>query len=195
MIHQYRADARMQDGTMKTTTTTSVPTRAIAAFLSLIALTSNVQAAPEFRMPDDYRLVTSVAKFDDTHQFAGAWRLRAPRALRVHHLELAVGTLSAADDTEAFVSLGPVWRLPFRDGSTFVEFGLSPTILSGSQFDGRELGGNFHFTSSLAAGMRFGRTQKYSLGLRAQHISNGGIDTTNPGLDMIGLTFSVEFRD
>ena len=34
-----------------------------------------------------------------------------------------------------------------------------------------------------------------SLALQAQHTSNGGINGTNPGLDMVGVTFAVEFRD
>ena len=170
-------------------------TQVVVSLLALVAAASNAGAAPDFLVPDEYRLASSVAKFDDTYQFAAAYRLRAPRALRAHHLEVAVGTIYTTTETEAFVSVGPVWRLPIQSDRTFVDFGLSPTVLSGTEFSGRDLGGNVHFTSSLSINTRFGRTAKYSLGLRAQHTSNGGLDSTNPGLDMIGLTFAVEFRD
>lgn len=171
-------------------------TRIVVGLLAMVAFSASAFADPKIAAPVEYRLVTSAGKFQDTHQFAAAYRLRSPRPLRAHHLELAVGTLYGTDEAEAFVSLGPVWRFPVNDdGSTFVDFGWSPTLLSGSTFDGRELGGNFHFTSSLAIGTRFGRAEKYSLSLRAQHTSNGGLHSENPGIDMVGLTFAVEFRD
>ena len=170
-------------------------TRALTVLLGLVALTANAQAAPGSLIPDEYRIASAASKFDDTYQFTAAYRLRAPRALQAHHLELALGTVYTTSETEAFVSFGPVWRFPLGEGSSFVDFGFSPTFLSGTDFNGRDIGGNVHFTSSLAVGTRFGRAEKYSLGLRAQHTSNGGLDHTNPGLDMIGLTFAVEFRD
>lgn len=170
--------------------------RIVVTLLAIVVLPATSHSAPEFLFPDEYRVLGATGKFEDTYQLAATYRLRAPRPLRAHHLELAAGTIYTSSETHAFLSLGPVWRFAATsDGSTFVDFGFSPTVLSGTRFNDRDLGGNFHFTSSLALGTRFGRTEKYSLSLRAQHTSNGGLDRENPGLDMIGLTFAVEFRD
>lgn len=175
---------------------TSRSTRTVATLLAIVALPATSHSAPEFLFPDEYRLLGSTSKFEDTYQFAAAYRLRAPRPLRAHHLELAVGTVYTSAESRPFLSLGPVWRFAVsNDGSTFADVGFSPTLLSGTRFNGRDIGGNFHFTSSLALGTRFGRAEQYSLSLRAQHTSNGGLDSENPGLDMLGLTFAVEFRD
>lgn len=171
-------------------------TRWIVGLLALIALSANSRAAADNLVPTDYRLLTSAGRFDDTTQFAAAFRLRAPRRLRAHHLELALGTIADTGEFEGFVSLGPVWRFPLGGGGRrFVDFGFSPTLLTGTEFGGRDIGGHLHLTSSLAFGSRFGRNEAYSISLRAQHTSNGGLNSENPGLDMIGLTFAVEFRD
>ena len=39
-----------------------------------------------------------------------------------------------------FVSLGPVWQLPVNNSPLFFELGISPTLLGGYSFNGRELG-------------------------------------------------------
>ncbi len=83
--------------------------------------------------------------------------------------------------------LGPVWRLPINSRSLFAELGISPTLLSGSSFNGCDMGGNFHFTSTLVVGRTFGARDSVALSLRIQHMSNGSLSRTNPGMDMIGI--------
>lgn len=162
----------------------------VLAMLSFILSGLNAQAA-DLR-PTDYRLALADDKFADTWQFAVAYRLRPPRRLRAQYLELAVGTISTSADNNLFVSLGPVWRLPLYNESLFVEFGISPTLLSGTTFNGRDMGGSFHFTSSAAIGTHFGARDAMSVSLRIQHMSNGGISSTNPGMDMVGITFAFD---
>ncbi len=182
--------------------TSTTETRKIAQSVALhnivfvIAMASfmlnglNAQAA-DFR-PTDYRLALADDKFADTWQFAVAYRLRPPRRLRAQHLELAVGTISTSRDNSLFVSLGPVWRLPIHSQSMFVDVGISPTYLSESTFNGRDMGGNFHFTSSATIGAHFGARDAMSVSLRIQHTSNGGISSTNPGMDMVGINFTFD---
>ena len=107
-------------------------------------------------VPTDYRVAAAGNKFHDTWQFAVAFKMRPPRRLRARRLELAIGTISTSQETRPFVSLGPVWRLPISSRSLFVELGISPTLLGGSSFNGRDMGGNFHFTSFAALGATFG---------------------------------------
>ncbi len=163
----------------------------IIAMLSWMLIVSNARAATAW--PTDYRVAASGDKFADTWQFALAFRMRAPRRLRARRLELAIGTLSTSQENRLFVSLGPVWRFPIRSPSLFVELGISPTLLSGSSYNGRDMGGNFHFTSSATVGKTFGARDAFTLSLRIQHTSNGSIRNTNPGMDMVGLNFAFDF--
>ena len=177
-------------------TQASRATRLVATLLSLLAASASSHAAPWLASPDEYRIAQATGSFADTSQFAVVYRLHAPRALKAHHLELAAGSVWSTQQTEAFVSLGPVWRLPLsNDGKRFLDWSFSPTLISGSDFADRDIGGHLQFTSALAFGARFGRYEQFSLSLRAQHTSNGGLNEHNPGLDMVGLSFAIEFRE
>ena len=160
----------------------------VIAMISFSLNSSNAWAATV--APTDYRVVAAGDKFADTTQFAVAFKMRPPRRLRARYLELAIGTISSSQESRVFVSLGPVWRLPINRRSLFVELGFSPTLITGSSFSGRDLGGNFHFTSSASIGATFGARENISVALRIQHISNGGLSSTNPGMDMIGLNLT-----
>ena len=158
------------------------------AMISISVNSSNARAAD--LAPTDYRVLAAGGEFNDTTQIAAAFQMRPPRRFRARHLELAVGAITTPVETRAFVSLGPVWRLPFNNDSFFVDLGFSPTLISGSSLNGRDLGGNFHFTSSAAISTTFGASDSISLSLRVQHTSNGGLSSDNPGLDMIGLNIA-----
>ena len=151
---------------------------------------SGLNARAASVMPSDYRLAVAGDKFADTWQSAVAFSMRPPRRLRARRLELAIGTLSTSKEIRFFVSVGPVWRLPINSRSLFVELGFSPTLISGSSFNGRDMGGNFHFISSAALRATFGARHSVALSLRIQHMSNGGLNSTNPGMDMIGLNIT-----
>ena len=156
--------------------------------ISCMLNSSNARAATV--TPFDYRLAAANDKFTGTWQYAVAFRMRPPRRLRAKRMELAVGMISTSEESRAFVSLGPVWRLPINSRSLFAELSISPTLLSGSSFNGRDMGGNFHFTSSVVVGRTFGVRGSVALSLRLQHTSNASLSSTNPGMDMIGINVS-----
>ena len=156
---------------------------------------NSANAWAEILVPSAYRALAAGDKFDGVRQYAVAFETRPPRRLRSKHLELVIGQISSESSNRAFVSFGPVWRLPFGDGRAFVDLGFSPTLISGSEFNGRDLGGNFHFTSSISIGATFGPRQSFAVSLRAQHTSNGGLSDTNPGIDMVGINFAFNFSD
>lgn len=165
----------------------------VLALLSIALNSANARAASV--MPTDYRIATAGDTFDDVWQYAVVFKMRPPRRLRARRLELAIGTISTAVESRTFVSLGPVWRLPIESRSLFIELGFSPTLLSRSSFNDRDLGGNFHFTSSVPVGATFGQIDTVAVSLLIQHTSNGGFSNTNPGLDMIGLNFAFDFAN
>lgn len=111
-------------------------------------------------------------------------------------LNLGVGWLDRNDDFAAFVSFGPTYRFHLRgsdQGRWFTEFASHPTYVSRSDFAGKDLGGSFHFTSSLGLGAYLDQERKTSLMLRYQHTSNAGLTNNNPGVDMLALRFSYHF--
>jgi hypothetical protein len=161
--------------------------------LSTLAISlGSVDAGAADLLPAGVRVARVVHKFEDVWQFAAIYPLRAPRRLRAHHLELAVGAFSSPAETRPFLSLGPVWDFRSQTQALALELGFSATLLGGSTLAGRELGGNLHFTSSVALATRFGEDREYALSLRIQHTSNGGLNSPNPGLDAIALTFSID---
>ena len=155
--------------------------------MMISCILNNSLAHADSVSPIDYRLATASDKFSGTVQFAMAFKFRPPRRLRAKRMELAVGAIATSQESRLFVSIGPVWHLPIANRATFFEFGISPTFIGGSSFNQRDLGGNFHFTSFAAVGASFGKRDEFSLSLRVQHISNGGLSSTNPGMDMIGI--------
>ena len=126
----------------------------VIAMIAFMLNDSNARAASV--MPTDYRLAMAGDKFEDTFQIAAAFRMRPPRRLRAKYMELAVGTFSISEVNHPFVSLGPVWHLPINSRKLFVQLGFSPTLIAGSSFHGRDLGGKFHFTTSATVGITLG---------------------------------------
>lgn len=94
--------------------------------------------------------------------------------------------LNGSPDARPFVELGPTVRFQSsRDKGWYIDFGVSPTLMGGSEFrDDRTLGGSFFFTTHLTAGWNFGTWQ---LGMRYQHISNANLSDPNPGVNTFGI--------
>ena len=106
-------------------------------------------------------------------------------------LSFEAGRFLRESENRYFASLGPSvriasdrWKAPL-----FLDLGLSPTVIGGSNYGDEDLGTTLNFTSYIGIGMKFGRTKRHEVRLRYQHISNGGLDEVNPGVNMIGLDF------
>ena len=162
-------------------------------FAAVIVLMSNTVAYGDSVSLPNTRISAAGDKFDGVVQVAAAFKISKGSLFRSHHIELAVGPISSSSGNAAFVSIGPVWRIPLVKDRFFAAVGIAPTLLSNSNYGGRDLGGHFHFTSFVSAGIRLGRGS--SVSLRIQHTSNGGLRGTNPGMDMLGLEFSFGFLE
>jgi hypothetical protein len=93
--------------------------------------------------------------------------------------------------------LAPVLRLErARSGGVtpYLEASFGGHLLSRRQINGnREFSTAFQFGEFVGAGFAFGQRQQHSLGLRLQHISNGGIKNPNPGLTFSSVVFQYRF--
>ncbi len=78
-------------------------------------------------------------------------------------------------------SLGPSLRLTYERLPVALVFGSAPTFLGRNHLGGRNLGCAFQFTSHV--GLMWEVIPRWELGYRAQHISNAGIGSDNPGLN------------
>lgn len=91
---------------------------------------------------------------------------------------------------------GPVWR--YRPGllgdSGFVEFGTGIAYVSEPMLEDKDLGGNAHFTTHGTVGWHLDRAERWHLGLRYRHTSNAGIESPNPGLDIVMLELGYHFE-
>jgi Lipid A 3-O-deacylase (PagL) len=95
-------------------------------------------------------------------------------------------------NTSAFVgTIGLLGELGRGRFPITVEAGAAPTILSRQRFPSRDFGDNFEFTSHV--GLNWRMTEHFTLGLRVQHMSNGGIAHLNPGLNMGFLSLKYNF--
>lgn len=152
-------------------------------------------AFPAWANVSEFRVTTAGDQFSGTVQAASVFHIEAAPSSRIqpNRIELGIGVFSNDTDTRPFVSLGPVWQLKGRNQQLYTELGFSPTFLGGSTFGDSDLGGNVHFTSSIAFGYDLNALRDAALTLRVQHISNGSLHRTNPGMDMVGLSFVNRF--
>ena len=164
----------------------------LAGAAILVGIFASAEAGTLLPAPE-VRIATTWNNVSDIRLLAAAWFSRAPSWTRASRMEFALGVIDGAGRARPFVSVGPVWRLNHPEAPAFVEFGFSPTALGGSSVGDEELGGNLHFTSSVAVGRDFDRGPLARIALRIQHLSNGGLRDRNPGLDLVGLTFVSRF--
>jgi hypothetical protein len=111
------------------------------------------------------------------------WQWRpGPKLLIRTGLDITAGVLSGHDE-EAFVgSIGP--RLSFRtfDETFSLDIGIAPSLISRHEFENEDFGGLLQFTSFAGFYVHF--RERYRLGYRLQHMSNAGIYTENPGVNL-----------
>jgi len=169
------------------------------AFVYLAALAVAALSLPSISSANDQpvrlHLLGAYDKFENTWLIGFAHELTIPRRLRATRLDLTYGAITTSSQTEAFVALGPVWQVPLPSDQFFLHLGFSPTLISGSTFEGGNVGGHMHFTTSATLGTTFGRRNPLALSLRIQHTSNGGLNSTNPGLDMIGINVALDISN
>jgi hypothetical protein len=76
--------------------------------------------------------------------------------------------------------------------SPYLEAGVGAHVLSDLDVGtGRDFSSRFQFGDHLGAGLRFG---DYDVGLRFQHLSNGGLRNPNPGINFVILRLRYRLR-
>ena len=124
----------------------------------------------------------------DTMQLGGYWDLSAGgwRQNRFHNV---IGETHDITD----IGLTPVFRLQANSKTGwYAEGGIGLHYLNGTyDNNGRRLSDDFQFGSHLGAGYVF--ANRVDIGLRIQHISNGGIKKPNDGVNFAVIRASYRF--
>lgn len=99
-------------------------------------------------------------------------------------------------DTNFVLAISPVVQYPLgfiNEQQIFVEFGIGFSILDDTNFAGTDVGGHFQFEDRLGSMTKFGTNNEHQVALRYFHYSNGGLNSVNPGLDFISLSYMRYF--
>lgn len=141
-----------------------------------------------FSFENDSHRFTQVEAFGASNlpwhwNFYSDWAL-TPRA------EASAGWLSG-EHTDAFVgTLGPSVELSKGKFPITLIGGASPTVLSRYRFRSVDFGDRLQFTDHIGLNWRI--AECFSATCRFQHMSNAGISSHNPGLNL--LMFSVNYN-
>ncbi len=73
----------------------------------------------------------------------------------------------------------------------YLEIGTGPSMISRTDFAGRELSTRLQFSSHLGIGMLLGESHR--IGIRYTHVSNASIKKPNPGLDLLEASYTFHF--
>lgn len=106
-------------------------------------------------------------------------------------IETALGALTGENETAVYGRIAPLARLYYADLPVHLVFSSGPSFYSQDNYDDYDIGGNFHFTSSL--GFNWDINEEWAIGYRFQHTSNADLDNPNPGLDMHTLNVAYTF--
>jgi hypothetical protein len=156
--------------------------------------------------PPGFSLETAGARFGlpgngSSHHFKSVeaalnlnlpWSLNLGAGWRAQtRLDCSAGWL--ADDVfdAAKITLGPTVLIPWPDSRVSFEIGASPTYISRYVFERLDFGMNFQITSH--GGVNFDFSKRLRGTFRYEHMSNAGLSSNNPGLNLFALGLDYRF--
>lgn len=80
---------------------------------------------------------------------------------------------------------------PFRP---FLEMGIGLHYLTEKRVSVKNFSTNFQFGDHIGIGLEFGKKRDYRVAYQFQHLSNGGIESPNPGINFHLLSLGVKVR-
>jgi hypothetical protein len=119
-----------------------------------------------------------------------SWDLGSQLRLQVR-LDVSAGWLGDSQHSAFIGTAGPLLALSHERIPLSLEGGISPTLLSRSEFESKDLGTQFQFTSHV--GLDWDFAPHFRVGYRFQHMSNAGFSNHNPGLNMHLFSLSYVF--
>ncbi len=108
------------------------------------------------------------------------------------NVELGASYWHASKDPDSMGQLSaiPIFRWWATD-NFYLEAGTGLTVLSRTNFAGKELSTKFQFGSHLGLGVLISNSHR--LGVRYSHYSNANIKKPNPGLDLLEVSYTYQY--
>jgi hypothetical protein len=106
--------------------------------------------------------------------------------------DLSAGVWDNPDHSTADLGFTPVFRIERR--SIYVEAAIGVHLVTTHISAARTFSTALQFGDHVGVGFYFGPGQRYDLSFRLQHLSNGHLETPNPGINfwMVRLQYSLE---
>ncbi len=165
----------------------------ISSFCHPSRAQESVWSAVGFRVGfDDGRNDEDLAQYEGFvhHDLPWAWSFASDWSLGTC-IELNAGVLDGGGETAFVGSIGPVINLKTFDARLAAWGGINATWISEDTFGEEDFGGAFQFTSHI--GISLQPIRPMSIGYRFQHMSNAGINSQNPGLNLHMLEIAYHF--
>jgi hypothetical protein len=175
----------------------------IGALFCFLALVGNKGSAQDFRLESiggrfGFGANDSGSDFRQAEAFLDwnlpwGWDLGKEWHLQTR-LDLSAGWLGETGDRgqDSFIgTAGPILVLGNGHFPISLEGGVSPTILSRYNFHSKNFGVPFQFTSQIGLGCDI--ASRVRISYRFQHMSNAGLSSDNPGLNLHMFSLSYLF--
>jgi hypothetical protein len=107
------------------------------------------------------------------------------------YLTLTFGVIDSGPDTGYVVTAGPNLFWPIGPPRFWLDVGMRASLLTKHKFSNKNFGQNFQFISHL--GVKYNINRNLSIGYRFQHMSNAGMNSSNPGLDLVTFWFTYNY--
>jgi hypothetical protein len=117
------------------------------------------------------------------------WSLGESAELELY-FEGTIGAIHGEGTTSGLLHFGLLGEIEMDAVPFSFIISSGPTLITEENLGGYDLGNNLEFTSSIGVKAELA---SWTLGYRFQHISNGGLGKTNPGLDMHVFSAIFEF--
>lgn len=73
------------------------------------------------------------------------------------------------------------------------EFGIGISLVEDTRFAGKDIGSHYQFEDRLGLAIDFGESNNQSVAIRYMHYSNGGLNSKNPGVDFLNMSYAYSF--
>jgi lipid A 3-O-deacylase len=116
------------------------------------------------------------------------WQLGAYWDLQVGHWTAQEGITD--------IGFTPVFRLQhaYPTGTAYIEGAVGFHLLSNQRISAhRFFSTRFQYGDHIGVGTRFGDRRRYDVSLRLQHLSNGGLEHPNPGINFFQARLQYHF--
>ena len=157
---------------------------ALAAWLCCSAGHCVDGIAVEYGRGDDRTNLLRLSMVDKWHKNAERdppeWRLAG-------YWDLSAAVWDNIEDSTADIGFAPVFRIQKRQ--YYVEGAIGLHLVQTHISSHRVFSTSFQFAEHFGAGVRSG---KYTYGVQAQHLSNGGLNHPNPGINFLIVKLQYE---